>query len=757
MSQFRAAGVLRRQSSRLALLIGLAGFASPLQAQVAPGGPQTPSAPIAAPAEPPPIPDAFAPGDTTDPATVRPVPQVEVETLQDIVVTAQRREEALQRVPVAVTAITGRELETNRIVRYDQLNATVPNLSVQRGATPNDTSISIRGISPTALQLGQDGSVGFYIDGVYVPSRAASNLDIFEIERLEVLRGPQGTLFGRNSSAGAISVITRGPTRDFRASVSADVGDYESYRFTATAGGPLPVENFFYRVGGYASGNEGYQVNTTTGQRLQSEQAHGGTFYLGYASDGPVQVKLTADYASEENDSGSFDFLKRSQVAFGPSGPSVTTTYPDIFDREVQLNTEPSNTRDVWGLALTVDADIGGAILTSISAYRSSEIYYIDDVDYTAVGTDDSYSDISSGQWSQELRISSSNPGPITWLGGLYFSHETIDSIVDLTISFPTGTFTTRTDYDQTSTTSAVFGQVNITPIENLTLSLGSRLSYDQIEVVNQAIGGIPGLINAGTDVYPEYEEEAFTYKASLDYRFTPAIMAYASLATGFRPGGCNSGALPDGVSRCYEREESTSYEIGLKTTLFDNRVRFNLAAFYMDYAGLQLRVNDFITGSNYTANYDAKTQGLEAELTWLPFRGLLLSSSLGITDAEFNEQFVLPNAPEMTASFRGELTRPLNDKLDLLSSVRVSHTGRTNLAIVETPELDRDPYTTVDLDMGVGGDRGRWRLTAYVQNLFEEDYFTAGRESAGASGMIDILAIPGAPRTGGVRASYRF
>ncbi len=744
---------------KTSVLIGAISVAGPLWAQEA-------SAPAAPPPVQAPPADAATPVAPVTPTPVRPVPEQNVGTLEDIIVTAQRREEGLQNVPVAVTAITARDLDVLRTTRYEQLTSIVPNLNIASGPSPNDTTIAIRGIAPPSLQPGQDGSVGFYVDGVFLPSRGASNLDIFDIERIEVLRGPQGTLFGRNSSAGAISVITRAPTDEFRGSTTAEYGEYDTYRVTGSAGGPLPIEDFYFQVGAFASGHDGYQRNTFNGGRLQGEEGYGGRVFLSYDSSGPVRVKFTADYAEEDNNSGTYDFGERTDIVGvdGSGQPILAVTTSDPTDREVSLNSPTFNTREVWGGALTIDADVGGATLTAISAYRSSDLRYVEDADYTSTGNDVSDSVTTSEQWSQEVRLTSDTNEAFGWLAGVYYSHEIIASTAVQTLSFTIPPATSPTAYnassfyDQQSDSTAAFGQINWRLMEKLTLSLGGRVSNDRITSTSDVIGGIPFILEAGTTLYPDYNENSFTYKATLDYSLGRGSIVYASYATGFRPGGCNGGSVPAGVPACYTSEEAKSSEVGLKLTLLDNRLRFNAAAFFLDYEALQVR-DLFVAGglaTLYIYNDNAESYGAEAEITYAPVRGLLFAGSLGVTDASLEDGRKLANAPEVTASGRVEVNRPINEQLEFSASARVSYTGDTLLNINQAPQLERDPYTLVDAEVGVGAPMGRWRVSIWGQNLFDEAYVTSGRDIQ-ANNQTNYILTPGTPRITGLRLAHRF
>ncbi|RVT42357.1 TonB-dependent receptor [Sphingobium algorifonticola] len=259
---------------------------------------------------------------------------------QDIVVTAQKRTERLQDVPLALTVVTSATLADRGITRFDELGRLVPSLSFDPGATPNENSFSLRGISAAAVGQGQQSSVGVYVDGVYLTGRSALNLDLFDVERIEVLRGPQGTLFGRNTVAGALSIVSRRPAESVTGAVEIEYGSYDLQRIRGSVGGRVGDGPFYVQTAVSHVARDGYVKNLADGSRLQGGSSIANRTYLGYRpEDGALTVEIVGDYTHEENQSG------------------LLSDRP--FDRRVSIDAPNRDERTVYGLSATATFDLG--------------------------------------------------------------------------------------------------------------------------------------------------------------------------------------------------------------------------------------------------------------------------------------------------------------------------------------------------------------------------------------------------------------
>lgn len=574
-----------------------------------------------------------------------------------IVVTAQRREQKLQDVPLSVTAQSASQLEQRGIENVQALGEVVPSLSVSSAVGFAITYL--RGVGSTAIGPGIETPVSIYVDGVYYASSTSALFDFNNISRIEVLKGPQGTLFGRNATGGLIQVITKDPTQDTEAKFGASIDNY------ATVRGDL------YAAGGIANGiaadisvsgstqGRGWGKNLPTGDEINKNH-HNISVRSKWVFDLGETTRATVigDFTDMRN---SFN----GQKVF--PGTKLPAFLGNITDRggpwDLNGDFVPRLDNRNWGASLKVEQELGDVTLTSLTAYRDSKTRLRWDIDFTPVPHFQGDLRDLEHQFSQELQLSSAGDGPLTWTAGAYYfrargiydpsqvnSSDTPNNLF--------GPFQSVLLFGNQLTESIsgyAQGTYALTPQTNLTL--GARYTYERREIDGRteaiAFGQTTPPILLGTTPHDETSFKKPTFRVALDHRFSPEVLGYVSFNTGFKSGGFNTQFSTDPA---FLPETINAYEAGLKTDLAGDTVRLNFAGFYYDYKNIQVqKVGLAATGIINGAS--ARIYGLETELDARLSPAFRLSGSVAYTNAEFrnfnNAPFTAPTGG--VAQFPGD------------------------------------------------------------------------------------------------------
>ncbi len=510
-------------------------------------------------------------------------------SIEEIIVTAQRREERLQDVPIAVAAVTGKQLEKQGIQTTNDLGQAVPSLTVTNFS--GYVLPRIRGIGNSVFGAGYEGGVATYIDGVYIASAPASLLSLHNVERIEVLKGPQGTLFGRNATGGLIQVVTREPSADPSGTVEVGMDNYA----TATAdlyvtgglGGSVAVD----LAGHVGNQGQGYGVNRYNGKDVYK----GGDDIslrssLLYTPSDDTKIRLSADY---QKNNGSL--YTASRLAPGTSAPFPQGYLQSSWDVNTDLDSYSSY--EGGGVSARIDQDLGVGRLTSITAYRKSDNVVLSDIDGTPTAALGVMTHQYDHQFSQELQLSSGASSPIQWVTGVYYfqSAGRFDPVKAILLGpfqapSPQGPISATYTYgNQRVDALAGYAQATGQIAHETNLTVGLRYSTERHRLdASQSFDVVGGPSNiplpAIADQSKRYSDP--TWRISLDHRFSPEAMVYASYNRGFKSGGFNAPAPSDPA---FAPETLDAYEVGVKSDLFDRRFRLNAAAFYYDYKNLQV------------------------------------------------------------------------------------------------------------------------------------------------------------------------
>ena len=506
-------------------------------------------------------------------------------SLDEIVVVAQKRAENVQDVPIAITAVTSEQLGAAGVASTSDLSMVAPSLNV--GSNAGYFLPRLRGVGNPTFGPGIENAVATFVDGVYVAAVPGTLLSLNSVERVEILKGPQGTLFGRNATGGVINVISKEPKAGFSGEADVSYGNYDSWTGNLYLTGGTDKFAADLAVRGSTQG-DGYGKRLPTSQqvnKVDSDIAARASFV--FRPTETTTVHFAADYADRRGDLPSFSHALDEQPLFGPPATGGPWDNNNSFRSKMKL-------KNSYGLSLKVNQELGDVELVSITGYRNVKFDLNFDYDLTPTPALALTANLNDKSFSQEFQLLSNNDGPLRWVAGLYYFWNKAGWFSEIEQAGPAiqpPFFTTNviTDSFQKTKSLAAFGQATYDFGQGTSLTLGLRYTQDKRSIVGETsaivVGGIPiGVIQAGN------ARETFrklTWRVALDHQFSRDIMAYASYNRGFKSGGFNATLLTDPP---YDPEVLDAYEIGLKTDLLDRRLRLNLAAFYYDYSNIQVR-----------------------------------------------------------------------------------------------------------------------------------------------------------------------
>ncbi|MBE1426239.1 iron complex outermembrane receptor protein [Desulfomicrobium macestii] len=659
--------------------------------------------------------------------------------LGTITVTAQKKEENPQSVPISMDAFSEYQLQDAGIDNAMALTGFASNLHLHRHNAFQNL-IVIRGISTSQASL--YSPAGFYVDDICYPSQFMPNLDLYDIERAEVLKGPQGTLYGRNTESGVVNIVTRQPDDEIRAKVLTEYSSFNTVRTGASVSGPVLEDRLFLGAAGQFKSSDGFMDNQADGSEPDQQHLNGrGT--LRWTPTSRWDISLIAEGMCLDDHSGGHRVL---------DGPQATD-FLDFSSDENQAYTEYGNSQ-----VLRARHKGHGYEVVSISTLMAKHFDKLNDADMTAAQARRRYNkmNLSTRQYSQEIRVSSDKDGALQWLVGLHgFADNTktdfsfINAVTGKTLMNPVA------DIDVYGL--ALFGQATWTPVDKLHLTAGLRLDHQQMD------GTVEDFTKA-TTCSDDLTYNEILPKAVIAYDVTPEAMTYLSVSKGYMTGGYNFAMTPKPDTLTFDPEYSWNYELGLKTQWLGGRLLANAALFYIDITDKQVMEYDRSTLSKTITNAaKAHSQGVEVQLQAKPAPGWDFFGSAGYNESRFDDftatqwnqtqtaliekdysDNFLPNAPRYTyslgAQYRSE--NGLFARADLLGSGRF-HGDEENLTTQEA-------YRTVNLRLGYELDN--WSLYLWGKNIFDEEYCTF------ISPFEDTtVCLDGEPRTVGVTLIWNF
>ena len=684
-----------------------------------------------------------------------------------IIVTAQKKESGLQETPIAITAFTDETLEKAALENTWDLQAVTPGLLV--GGNVRAGQLYMRGIGSDSIGTSADGSTTVHLDGVYLARPEAVLGEFFDIERIEVLKGPQGTLYGRNSVGGTINLISKAPTNEFTANASILYGNYNKFRTQLAVSGPIVPGTVQGRLSVLRSTRDGFVDNAASSGRrdFEDEDMLALRASLSINASETVDITIAGDY-SRYDDNGIVNVpitlspLLEERGGEIPSDPFVANSETDTFEK-----------RRYWGVRSTINVDLGAVRATSITAYRDT----FQDTFFNTAAQAFDHSQFapttSQNQFSQELQFASKGDRPLQWLSGLYYFTETGFYNPQVNFFFnprpgPTENDPTFLgDFYSNDKTRAYAAFVNATYdlTEWLQLEAGLRYSYEKKERTFQLIGLTPGA-EFDTGVTAQSEDwDDLSPKVGLNFKVTGDNLLYVSYSQAFKSGGFDSFSAAPAVNP----ENVKAIEIGSKNVLANGDVILNLAGFWYDYDDLQVNSFDPVLIAVRSNAASARVKGFEVEASANLTENLSANLGLALLDAKYRDFLSPPNAadgdvdpvqlagnklrnsPELSLTGAIDYSLPMSNGGRFDMRVDGSYQSEVFYTQFNTQGSNQKGYGLVNARIAYVTPDENWEISAFVQNITNEHYFTSTVQFAD----IHLAGANGNPRTYGVKLSW--
>lgn len=692
--------------------------------------------------------------------------------VEEIIVTARRTSERLQDVPVAVTAVSAQDLESFNITGVAGLNSSVPNATFYaRGGSSSSASVYIRGVGQADDLFMFDSGVGIYVDDVYIGRVQAALFELIDIDRVEVLRGPQGSLYGKNTSGGAVKLLTRRPDLDdASARVELTGGNYDLRSAKLTANVPLVTDRLALRANVLRVDRGGYVDDVFDGRELQTRDFIGG------------QVSLLAQPTQDLTAWLSFDTMQDDSIPAAPT-PITDFSYAPIGSFSALPPRQTSSGQPLfydqrnWGVNGTVDWTLPSVTLKSITAYRRLNFHNYLDYLGTPFNLISAEQTQTSDQRSQEFQATFQLGERAELLTGLYYMDERSDTdyVIPNTIVVPIapgaalGLPNTSLYGAALQTVSyAAFTHLVYEMTPRLSMSAGLRYSHDEKEYQAALGNDVFPSANFGYQLKDEWDR--WLPKLSFDYKLDDERMLYLSYATGFRSGGFNPRATSAFFGQKYDPETNDTYEVGLKSTFFERMLTLNAAVFYNTYDDFQtnIRILDPDTGlySGLFANTGKyESYGVELEAVVRPSSALKLSGQISYLDNKFDsfdtglfgnlKDKKLPNAPKWNAALFASYLLGAGEYGDFEFAADIAYRDDTYTALDNNPVFEREAHTLVNARIAFTTSSGAWTAFVAGRNLTDETVLLDGANLSSAY-FADAMYYQ-EPRTYMVGLRYQF
>lgn len=711
----------------------------------------------------------------------------ETMALEEIVVTAQRRSENLQDVPIAVTAVSSALVENLNMETIDEIQAVTPNMTFNTGY--GFSQLFIRGIGSNFTTAGLENAVATYVDGAYLERASGITFDLVDIESVQVLKGPQGTLYGRNATGGAVLITTANPTDRLEARVAAEYGRFNHVQGDAMINVPLN-ETLSFRAAGRYSRDGNYVYNFATDSRLGARRSWVARGKLRYTPSDDFTAVLTAEHSDERG----AVLPERQRLSFplcvGCATPGNVA--PNLGRYQTDLDYVERPEVKATNINLRMQYTPGDISIESVTAYRDQDEVARSDQDYSRADVFAYEAPTGGKTFTQDVTVTTDLGGWYDALFGISYLHD--DGYYYLYAngaSFRTivpGDIPRSFNDVRTESVSA-FGELRIRPLERLTITAGGRYTYDKRELHGRT--NLAGNIAfAGANGVLELERKStfssFVPRFVIAYD-TDMVNVYASYSEGFKAGGFTSPAFT--ALPAVDPESIKNYEVGVKFVSPDRRLRANLAAFYYRYSDIQVTIVDIeATGGGFITNAgSARGKGVELDFEFQLNDWLQIFGGGGYLDANYREfrnatqaiplpagaplgacggwvcggvrdldGFPLNRAPEWNGFIGANLSMPVSTdwKADLSGVVKYSSSFDHVPGAGGPLGLDHEPsYTLVNVTGGIGPSDDRYKIGFYVENLFNERYALSRQTSV----PFGAYEAPARPRTYGIRAAARF
>ncbi|PXA82936.1 TonB-dependent receptor [Nostoc sp. 3335mG] len=718
----------------------------------------------------------------------------------EITVTARHQTERAQDVPLALSVVSGTRLEKTGAYTLADLQQQTPSLTAYNG-NPRNSSLAIRGIGVSSASDGLDTSVGVYVDNVYLGRPGMALEDLIDLDRVEVLRGPQGTLFGRNNSAGVLNITTRGPSFDWGLIGEVSGGNYRYNQERLSVTGPIVSDVLAFRLTGFNTHRNGVLDNDTTGIAANSVGRRGVRGQLLFTPTSRLKIRAIADY-SKESDTCCVSALKTVL----PAGTTAATGrtlqalaalgYVPTASTDHVLGNSPQRMRtNQWSASIQADWDLGFATATSITAYRYWHFSPLQDSDSTPLDIIQvNVAQTRDRQVSQELRLASNPGGRFSWqIGGYYFHQRLKDHYILNQFGTDASAFYTTyarlanpnaaaitiapgsqylDDVDTKVDSLAAFGQANYKLTNTVTLTGGVRYTHDKrAGVSDSSTAGTP---YAATSVPFHYDvavkNDNVSWLASLSWKPTQTLLAYASASTGYKGAGINlNSAVAAGTPIVLRPEKVRDYEIGLKQQLLDAKLTLNLAGYWTILKGLQANIYPLNGTKSYLTNVgNIRARGIEADATWQVAKGLTLTANGSFNDTRYTSYHNAPcpigggavcdlTGDRVYQSPKWTGNAIVDYRFDAGHGIQPYFIGRYAYRSAMFGTVDDGPYGRIpgyglaSFRVGATFGDGQYDASVWIDNAFDKTYYQnlnaasiTGASTFGYAGQL------GTPRTAG-------
>ncbi|USI74686.1 TonB-dependent receptor [Sphingomonas morindae] len=718
----------------------------------------------------------------------------------EITVTARHQVERAQDVPIALSVVSGSALEKTGGYTIADLTQRVPSLTAFN-SNPRNSSLGIRGIGVSSASDGLDSSVGVYVDNVYLGRPGMALQDLIDVDRVEVLRGPQGTLFGRNTSAGVVNVTTRGPSFDWGVTGEVSGGTYAYHQERLSVTGPIVSDLLAFRITGFDTHRNGTIDNDTTGKAGNGINRQGGRAQLLLTPSNKLKLRAIIDY-SRESDTCCVSAIKTVLPPAISSGTKRTLATlaqmgwtPTASNDHVVWDAPQLMRTHQWGASLQADWDLGFAIATSVTNYRYWYFNPLQESDSTPFDILDRNVAITRDrQVSQEFRLASDSTRRFSWqIGAYYFHQQLLDHYILNQFGSDASAFFTRylrtanpsaaavsiapgsqylDDVDTSVDSLAAFGQANFKITPTLTLTGGVRYTHDKRSGVSDT--STVGTPYAATSIPFHYDVSVkgnnVSWLGSLSWKPTGTLLAYASASTGYKGAGLNlNSSTSSGTPLILKPEKVHSYEVGVKQQFFDQRVTLNIDGYWTQLSGLQANIYPINGGKSYLANVgNVRARGIEVEGQWRVADGLSLSANGAFNDTRYSRYRNAPcpvggaavcdlTGKRVYQSPKWVANAIADYRFDAGHGVTPYVIGRYAYRSSMFGTVDDGPYGRIpgyglaSFRVGATFANGRYDASAWVENAFDKTFYTnlnalavVGAGTYGYGGQI------GAPRTVG-------
>jgi iron complex outermembrane receptor protein len=716
--------------------------------------------------------------------------------VDELIVTAQKREQRLLDVGLAVSSLDSETLRTSRVETTSDLTAQVPNVDVKENIPGAQAIVTVRGVGLNDFSSTNNSTVGLYVDEVFLASFAQMDFNFYDLERIEVLKGPQGTLYGRNSTAGAINILTAAPSLKGNSGyLAATAGNYDTVEGEGWANLAVSDTLAVRFSGKIASQNKGFWYSRTLADDLGERDVALARAQLLWQPSEAVKLRLKFETEKDRSELGVGKFFGTIPARAGVTCPDFANPancvnshgYTDVSrDKfEGDWGSRSPYRVDQWNGTGRLDVDLGWADLTAVTGYiRFKRGFHID---ADAAPTHDAEFDQNDKvkQFSQEVRLAGGSDANVNWIVGAYYSWDRVKTFTpgQLTDIFNTHVLITA---DQETKSRAVFGQADWRLTDRLRVVTGVRYTDEDRDYVGGtrdlnpfglsflclAVGAcMPGpgqtqlsFIDAGIS------DKNWSWRAGLNFKPTDDSLLYAAVSRGVKSGGFFNGITTTSLALApYKPEKLTDYEVGYKARLFDRTLTVDASAFWYDYKDLQTQTFTNVGAVSLIklGNVgEATVKGLDLQATWTPLQGLSLSAAAGLLDTKLGtfqtagpagpvtvpKGNKLPNAPDLTLNFQGRYEWAVRDGWTAAVQANAHYSDEVFKEALNRPILSADSYWILDARASLASENG-WELAVWVKNLTDEAYVAQATDNGIGMGY----RIFNAPRTYGVTLSKRF